>query len=80
MPLARKQPKLWPAEPVNLNVIVSSGRPAKPYFLATSPLSVVPTVRLVFLIGSSAMTFSPRSIAGLASGNQLRVIERFCRP
>ena len=27
MPRGMNAPKLWPAEPVNLNVIVSSGRP-----------------------------------------------------
>ena len=57
-PLAPKHPKLWPAWPLNLNVIVSSGSPANPYRLAISPLSVVPTVRLMFLMGSSALTFS----------------------
>ena len=49
-PRDRKAPKLCPAEPINLIWIVSSGKPANPYRLAIALLSIVPTVRFVFLI------------------------------
>ena len=49
-PLARKAPKLWPAEPVSLKWIVSSGSRSTPYRLAISWLRMAPTVRLVLMI------------------------------
>ena len=39
-PCAKNAPKLWPADPLNLKVTVSSGRPCWPYFLAILPESV----------------------------------------
>ena len=37
---------------------------------------MVPTTRLTLMIGSSARTFSPRSMAGLQSAEQVGVVER----
>ena len=66
MPLARKAPKLCPADPVRLILIVSSGRPSSPNALAIFPLSIAPTVRLELLIGKSIRTVFFSSNAGLA--------------
>ena len=54
MPRGTNAPKLWPAEPVNVMSIVSSGRPvaAVAAWSAREP-SIVPTVRLTLRIGSS---------------------------
>ncbi len=71
MPLARKAPNDWPADPLNLIEIVSSGKPSNPYFLATRLESTVPVVRFTFLIGSSNLTFSPLSMACLHSSTSL---------
>ncbi|MND01069.1 hypothetical protein D3C83_199050 [compost metagenome] len=35
-PRGTNAPKLWPAEPVNVILIVSSGRPGPPYRFVTS--------------------------------------------
>jgi hypothetical protein len=64
MPCGMKAPKLWPAEPWNRITMVSSGSPAAPYFFDLAVASMVPTTRFTLRIGSSATTFSPRSIAG----------------
>ena len=45
-PLQANAPKLCPALPLKLIVIVSSGRPFAPYFLVISELIIVPTVLL----------------------------------
>ena len=64
MPFGMNAPKLWPAEPLNLIWMVSSGRPAAPHFFVTSLPVIVPTTRLTLRTGTSADTFSPRAIAG----------------
>ena len=59
---AAKAPKDWPAEPVKVMSMVSSGRPAPPNFLVTSWPSMVPTVRLMLRIGDlGADRLAPRS-------------------
>ena len=63
--IASHAPKLWPAVPFRFTWIVSSGRPLAPCFRVTSPLVMVPTTRWTLRTGSSATTFSPRSMAGL---------------
>ena len=65
MPRGMNAPKLWPAEPLKRMRIVSSGRPAAPYLRVISLPVIVPTTRCTLRIGSSALTRSPRSIAGL---------------
>jgi len=42
---------------VNLIEMVSSGKPSKPYFFAIRLESMVPVVRLTFLIGRSNVIF-----------------------
>ncbi len=71
MPRGTKAPKLWPAEPVKLSLMVSSGRPAAPYLRVTSLPVMVPTTRLTLRIGSDASTFSPRAMAGSQSGRMV---------
>ena len=50
-PRGRKAPKLWPAEPTNFRLIVSSGRPLAPYRLVISAPRIVPTTRLTLWMG-----------------------------
>jgi len=64
MPLGMKAPKLCPADPLKWSRMVSSGSPADPHFRVTSLPVIVPTTRWMLRMGSSAATFSPRSIAG----------------
>jgi hypothetical protein len=59
MPLGTNAPKLWPAEPLEVMSMVSSGRPGAAVRLVTSWPSIVPTVRLTLRIGNSSLTFSP---------------------
>ena len=67
MPAGRNAPRLWPAEPVSVMSIVSSGRPAPPHRLVTSWPSSVPTVRLTLRTGRSIVTGWASRIAGWAS-------------
>ena len=67
MPRGTNAPNDWPAEPVSVRSMVSSGRPAPPYLLVTSWPRIVPTVRLTLRTASAARTGSPRSRASPAS-------------
>ena len=80
MPRGTKAPKLWPAEPRNFSLMVSSGRPFGPYLRVTSLPVIVPTTRLTLRIGSVASTFSPRSIAGLQIGRIVVMSSAFSSP
>ena len=64
MPRGMNAPKLWPAEPVNVILIVSSGSPAAPYRLVTSEPSIVPTVRSALRMNAVISTGVPCSSAG----------------
>jgi hypothetical protein len=75
-----KAPKLWPAEPLKRMRMVSSGRPFAPCFFVTSWLVMVPTTRLTLRMGSSATTFSPRSIAGLQRSSSVVRSSDLSRP
>ncbi len=74
-PRGTNAPKDWPAEPVKVMSMVSSGRPAPPYGLVTSWPSMVPTVRLTLRIGdlgadrlgASALSAPRASAASLMS-------------
>ena len=66
MPFGMNAPKLWPAEPLNLIWMVSSGRPAAPHFFVTSLPVMVPTTRLTLRIGSSADDLLAALDGGLA--------------
>ena len=60
MPRGTNAPKLWPAEPVNFSLIVSSGKSfGAVCFRVTSYPSMVPTVRFTFRIGRSSETRRP---------------------
>ena len=65
IPLANQEAKLWPAEPLSLMLIVSSGSPSSSHTFETSLDNIVPTTLLVFFTGSSILTFSAFSIAFL---------------
>ncbi|MNQ66422.1 hypothetical protein D3C85_809140 [compost metagenome] len=66
MPCARKAQADWPAVPCSWMWMVSSGKPAWPYFFATSPDSMVPTVRFKLRTGEMNETRSPFSSAARA--------------
>ena len=70
MPRGTNAPKLWPAEPLKLSWIVSSGRPAAPYLRVTSLPVIVPTTRLTLRIGSSARDLLAALDRGLADVEQ----------
>ena len=53
IPLANQEAKLWPAEPLSLMLIVSSGSPSSSHTFETSLDNIVPTTLLVFFTGSS---------------------------
>jgi hypothetical protein len=57
----------WPAEPVALKRMVSSGRPASPVRRVISWPRMVPTVRCTLRMAKLPSTRSPRSSAGAAS-------------
>ncbi len=67
MPRGTNAPNDWPAEPVNVRSMVSSGSPAPAYLLVTSWPSIVPTVRFTLRTARLARTGSPRSRASSAS-------------
>ena len=58
-------PNDCPAVPLKVNSIVPSGNPAPPKFLVMRLPSMVPTVRLTFLMAICALTSSLFSSAGL---------------
>ena len=66
MPFGMNAPKLWPAEPLNLIWMVSSGRPAAPHFFVTSLPVMVPTTRLTLRTGSFGRHFLAARDRGLA--------------
>ena len=59
--------KFWPADPLKLIWIVSSGRPAPPHLRVNTLPSMVPVVRLTLRMGRLMLTGVPASIAGRAS-------------
>ena len=79
-PRGRKAPKDWPAEPVKVMSMVSSGRPAPPNFFVTSWPSMVPTVRLMLRIGDlgAHRLGVGRGVGGQGVGGELDqlVVER----
>ena len=77
MPRGTKAPKLWPAEPCELELDRVVGQARRRRSLRVSSLPrIVPTVRLTLRIGRSSSTGSPRSRAGAASGSERRHVER----
>ena len=76
MPFGTNAPKLWPADPLNLIWMVSSGRPAAPYFFVTSLPVMVPTTRLTLRIGSSAVDLLAALDRRLAQAEQRGDVER----
>jgi hypothetical protein len=59
-------PKLWPAEPLKVKRIVSSGRPSAPTSAGDFAAdTMVPTTRLTLRIGTAPDLLALRSIAGL---------------
>jgi len=59
------EPKLCPAAPLHLIVIVSSGNPSEPFTLVISDPRIVPSVLSVLVISISKFAFSFFSIASL---------------
>ncbi len=79
MPLGRNAPNDWPAVPVKVMSMVSSGSPSPPQRLVSSEPSMVPTVRFTLRTGSSSRTRSPEDRAPSASW--MRVLSSaFSRP
>ena len=63
----------------NFKCTVSSGNPCQWRFVISWP-RIVPTTRFVFRIGSVAVTFSPRSMAGLQRSSSFVRSSEFSRP
>ena len=80
MPFGMNAPKLWPADPLNLIWMVSSGSPAAPCFFVTSLPVMVPTTRFTLRTSSFGLTFSPRSIAGLQRFSSVVMSSDLSRP
>ena len=80
IPRGTNAPKLWPAEPLNLSWIVSSGSPAAPWRRVSSLPRIVPTVRLMLRIGSSSDDRLAPLQGRLASRDQRRPVERRLEP
>ena len=62
-------PKLCPALPRNVTESASAGRPPRPHFRVTYPLSMAPTLRSVLAIGKVCETLFPSRRIRSASGS-----------
>ena len=81
MPRGMNAPKLWPARALELQIgSCPRAGPSAPCFFVISLPVMVPTTRLTLRIGSSATTFSPRSIAGSQRSSSVVMSSDFSRP